>query len=79
MRILFDISEISNLLNFSDKKNIGIVNRESNNNNNNNFLCSHLHNFVLTITVLEKNNISSKGNKTILIESGNGNNLGYMH
>ena len=53
MRILFDISEIDSLLNFSNKKNIGIVNRESiNNNNNNNFLYSHLHNFVLIFVVL---------------------------
>jgi hypothetical protein len=54
MRILFDISKIDSLLNFSDKKNIGIVNRELKNNNNDNFLYSHLHNFVLTITVLGK-------------------------
>ena len=51
MRILFDISEIDSLLNFSNKKNIGIVNRESKNNDNN-FLYSHLHNFVLIFVVL---------------------------
>jgi hypothetical protein len=62
MRILFDISKIDNLLNFSNKKNIGIVNRESknNNNNNNNNLYSHLHNFVLTITVLGKTTFQAK-------------------
>ena len=60
MRILFDISKIDSLLNFSDKKNIGIVNRESKNNNNDNFLYSHLHNFVLTITVLGKTTFQAK-------------------
>ena len=59
-RKLFNMPEIDNLLNYSDKKNICIVNRESknannnNNNNNNNFYILFLRNFVLNFIFLVK-------------------------
>ena len=56
-RKLFKIPEIDNLLNYSDKKNICIVNRESKNANNNNkiiFYILFLRNFVLNFIFLVK-------------------------
>src|SRR6476620_337005 len=82
-RKLFNMPEIDNLLNYSDKKNICIVNRESknanNNNNNNNFLYSLFAQFCFEFYFFSKNNACNKKNKTILIDAGNGNNLGYIH
>ena len=83
-RKLFNMPEIDNLLNYSDKKNICIVNRESknannNNNNNNNFLYSLFAQFCFEFYFFSKNNACNKKNKTILIDAGNGNNLGYTH
>jgi len=80
-RKLFNIPEIDNLLNYSDKKNICIVNRESKNanNNNNNFLYSLFAQFCFGFYFFSKNNTCNKKNKTILIDAGNGNNLGYIH
>ena len=84
-RKLFNMPEIDNLLNYSDKKNICIVNRESknannnNNNNNNNFLYSLFAQFCFEFYFFSKNNTCNKKNKTILIDAGNGNNLGYIH
>jgi len=74
--------EIDNLLNYLDKKNMCIVNRESkdaNNNNNNNFLYSLFAQFCFEFYFFSKNNTCNKKNKTILIDAGNGNNLGYIH
>jgi len=71
--------EIDNLLNYSDKKNICIVNRESKNANNNNFLYSLFAQFCFEFYFFSKNNTCNKKNKTILIDAGNGNNLGYIH
>src|SRR6476646_9256134 len=81
-RKLFNMPEIDNLLNYLDKKNICIVNRESknaNNNNNNNFLYSLFAQFCFEFYFFSKNNTCNKKNKTILIDAGNGNNLGYIH
>jgi len=77
-RKLFNIPEIDNLLNYSDKKNICIVNRESRNANNN-FLYSLFAQFCFEFCFFSKNNTCNKKNKTILIDAGNGNNLGYIH
>lgn len=78
-RKLFNMPEIDNLLNYSDKKNICIVNRESKNANNNNFLYSLFAQFCFEFYFFSKNNTCNKKNKTILIDAGNGNNLGYIH
>ena len=78
-RKLFNMPEIDNLLNYSDKKNICIVNRESKNANNNNFLYSLFAQFCFEFYFFSKNNACNKKNKTILIDAGNGNNLGYIH
>jgi hypothetical protein len=79
-RKLFSIQEIDNLLNFSDKKNICIVNRSSKNNNNNNFLYSLFAQFCIDYYCFSsKGNTSNKENKTILIDAGCGNNLAYIH
>src|SRR3954466_10761231 len=80
-RKLFNIPEIDNLFNYSDKKNICIVNRESKNanNNNNNFLYSLFAQCCIEFYFFSKNNTCNKKNKTILIDAGNGNNLGYIH
>src|SRR3954447_16200619 len=77
-RKLFNIPEIDNLLNYSDKKNICIVNRESKNANNN-FLYSLFAQFCIEFYFFSKNNTCNKKNKTILIDAGNGNNLGYIY
>ena len=78
-RKLFNMPEIDNLLNYLDKKNICIVNRESKNANNNNFLYSLFAQFCFEFYFFSKNNTCNKKNKTILIDAGNGNNLGYIH
>ncbi len=73
-RKLFNIPDIDKFLSFSDKKNICIVNRTKS------FflyslitkICNNFHN------ANDKNdNITSE--KTILIDAGNGNNLGYIY
>ena len=77
-RKLFEIEAIDNLLNFSDKKNICIVNRSFKTTNNN------LLHYIITQFCIDyyffsnKCNLNKK-NKTILIDAGNGNNLGYIH
>src|SRR5919112_1609832 len=77
-RKLFGIQEIDNLLNFSDRKNICIVNRSSKNNIN--LLYSLFAQFCIDYYYFSnKDNTSNKENKTILIDAGNGNNLEYMH
>ena len=77
-RKLLGIQEIDNLLNFSDRKNICIVNRELKNNSNN-FLYSLFAQFCIDFCFSSKNNGLNKEHKTVLIDAGNGNNLGYIH
>jgi hypothetical protein len=77
-RKLFGIPEIDNQLNFSDKKNICIVNKEHKNTSTN-FLYSLFTQFCIDFCFSSKNNTLNKEHKTVLIDAGNGNNLGYLH
>ncbi len=81
-RKLFDISEIDDYLSFVDKKNICIANNSSSN-----FSANFLHsiignaciNYNLTDNRSRCSNNPLRENKTILIDAGNGNNLGYIY
>jgi hypothetical protein len=77
-RKLFDIQDIDNLLNFSDKKNVCMVNNRSDENNS--FLFSFIAKFCVDFcsdTDIEKGN--NQYNKTILIDAGSGNNLAHLY
>jgi hypothetical protein len=76
-RKLFDIQDIDNQLNFLDRKNICIINR-SFKKTSNNFLYSLFAQFCIDFC-FSNNNTSNRENKTILIDAGNGNNLGYIY
>ncbi|MDN5846474.1 MAG: hypothetical protein L0H53_09400 [Candidatus Nitrosocosmicus sp.] len=76
-RKLFDIPEIDSLLSFDNKKNICIVNYNQ----------SSQHNFfpysLITNACIDHHtntkNFSSSVKKTILVDAGSGNNLGYVY
>ena len=77
-RKLFGIPEIDNLLHFSDKKNVCIVNRSA---NNNGFLCYFISKFCVDFCFdkdIEKGDKQSN-NKTILVDAGSGNNLSHIY
>ena len=78
-RKLFEIPEIDKFLSFSNKKNVCIQNQT---NGNNNFL----HHIIAKICInyhrlldSEPGNNKSKEKRTILIDAGNGNNLGSVY
>ena len=78
-RKLFEIPEIDKFLSFSNKKNVCIQNQT---NSNNNFLhyiiakiCINYHRLLDS----EPGNNKSKEKRTILIDAGNGNNLGSVY
>ncbi|WP_458720403.1 hypothetical protein [Candidatus Nitrosocosmicus sp. R] len=82
-RKLFGIPEIDELLSFEDKRNICIVN-----NSHSKFTADFLDSLILNVcinfhlTVNEGNNIDSntiEKRKTIIIDAGNGNNLGHLY
>ena len=78
-RKLFGIEEIDNQLNFSDKKNICIVNSCS---SGSNILYSLFAQFCVDFCGFSDDNnidIQKKQNKTILIDARNGSNLGHVH
>jgi hypothetical protein len=75
-RKLFGMPEIDNLLNFSDKKNICIVNRST---KYHNFLYSLFTQFCIDFYCFSNIDDLKRKNKTILIDAGSGNNLGYIH
>src|SRR5690242_1378609 len=81
-RRLFDIPEIDNLLDFSDGKNVCIVNSSE---NKNSFVYSFITKFCIDFCFDNNNSNNKKGNnqnnKTILIDAGSGNNLAsiYLH
>ena len=82
-RQLFNIPEIDRYLLFEDKKNVCIVNNSSSNISHsylysiitNACIAYHLNNDEVTYD----NNISQKKKMTLLIDAGNGNNLGYIY
>ncbi|MGN6708305.1 MAG: hypothetical protein ACTHKF_03040 [Candidatus Nitrosocosmicus sp.] len=76
-RKFFGIPEVDSLLNFSDRKNICIVNRTG---KDNNLLYSFIAKFCVDFCFdndITKGNIQN--NKTILIDAGSGNNLGHIY
>lgn len=88
-RKLFDIDDIDKFLSFSDKKNICMVTKAS---KSNTFLYSIITKICIDYhTVNDKNNSYNYENysnyknfklekkKTILVDAGNGNNLGYLY
>jgi hypothetical protein len=78
-RKLFGIAAIDDRLNFSDGKNICIVNSSG---NNNNFVYSFIAKFCIDFCFDNNNEKGNKqNNKTILIDAGSGNNLAsiYLH
>jgi hypothetical protein len=76
-RKLFGMPEIDNILNFSDNKNICIVNKSFRNKNN--FLYSLFAQFCIDYYYFSNEGNSNKENKTILIDAGSGNNIGYIY
>jgi hypothetical protein len=78
-RKLFGIPEIDNLLNFSERKNLCIVNGFT---KSSNFLYSLFAQLCIDFycfSEVDSIDIQKKQNKTILIDAGNGRNLGYIH
>lgn len=77
-RKLFDIPEIDKFLFFSDKKNICIQNQSQ---NGSNFLNRIIAKICIDYHISEKKDNEGKirKKKTILIDAGNGNNLGGIY
>lgn len=75
-RKLFGIPEIDNFLSFSDKKNIGIINRSSQQNTFN-----FLYYIIANVCISYHNKKENKkdGGKTILIDAGSENNLQFLY
>lgn len=79
----FNIPEIDRYLLFEDKKNVCIVNNSSSNISHS-YLYSIITNACIEYhlnsdEVTYDNNISPKKKMTLLIDAGNGNNLGYIY
>lgn len=81
-RKLFEIPEIDKFLSFSNKKNICIQNQTPHHSNFLYYLitkvCINYHSYNLSINS-GNNNKKFKDNRTILIDAGNGNNLGKLY
>lgn len=80
-RKLFDIPEVDQYLSFEDKKNIFIVNKSSSNISGN-FLYSIIANACINYHLIDDKTRHCNNyveNKTILIDTGNGNNLGHLY
>jgi hypothetical protein len=81
-RKLFGIREIDRLLSFSGKKNICIVDKSY---SKSSFLYSIIAQFCIDYcrdtdrSEEEEEEDNKKENKTVLIDAGNGNNLGYIY
>ncbi len=79
-RELFGIKEIDRLLSFSEKKNICIVDKLY---PKSSFICSIVAQFCIDycrdIDRNKEEEEEEEENKTILIDAGNGNNLGYVY
>jgi hypothetical protein len=75
-RKLFNIPNIDRFLSFSDKKNICIVNRSH---QSISFLYSIITRICINYHTTDKKSDNVEKNKTILIDAGNGNNLGYAY
>ncbi len=78
-RKLFEIPEIDKLLSFSNKKNICIQNQIH---GNNNFLHHTIAKFCISYHLVfdsRSGSNKSKEKRTILIDAGNGNNLGSIY
>ncbi|MDN5847424.1 MAG: hypothetical protein L0H53_14260 [Candidatus Nitrosocosmicus sp.] len=80
-RKLFDVPDIDGYLSFEDKKNICIANNSSSNIATN-FLYSIIANACINYHLIDDKTRPCNNyfeNKTILIDAGNGNNLGYLY
>jgi hypothetical protein len=76
-RELFGIKEIDRLLSFSEKKNICIVDKSH---SKSSFIYSIIAQFCIDhCRDIDSDKEEGEENKTILIDAGNGNNLGYVY
>jgi len=78
-RKLFDIPEIDRLLSFSSKKNVCVITKTT---QSNAFLNSMVANACInyhTTNDTNHDNEKTRKNKTILVDAGNGNNLGHIY
>lgn len=75
-RKLFEIPDVDKFLSFSNKKNICIVNKSRQSITS---LHSIITRFCINYHICDNNNNAMKNNKTILVDAGNGNNLGYIY
>ena len=81
-RKLFDIPEVDQYLSFEDKKNICIENNSSSSNISGNFLYSIIANACISHHLINRKTgyeINPLKKITILVDAGNGNNLGSMY